>query len=107
VTRHRRAWEAHEAAWERASKTEDEHGSEETAEILLYEYDQKKLVPIKMTAEENNFLWEKTGKKVPVFESNYKEIETNVPMEMRSAKRKAERKAWIASKKKELKDAQV
>ena len=30
-----------------------------------------------------------------------------MPQKLRSAKRKAERKAWIASKKKELKDAQT
>jgi hypothetical protein len=107
VARHLRAWEAYEAAWLHMSKTEDEYGSEETVRIFLYEYDKTKLVPIKMTAEEHHFLWEKTGEKVPVFASNYKEIETNVTMELRSAKRKAERKAWIASKKKELKDAQT
>ena len=69
VARHRRAWEAYEAAWLHMSETEDEHGSEEQANILLYEYDKRDLVNIKHNDDEWHVKWVKTGKKTPVFKA--------------------------------------
>jgi hypothetical protein len=102
VARHRQAWQAHETAWEHMSKTEDEFGSEETARIFLYEYDETEGDAVKNNDEEFHIRWKKTGKKKPVFATDYADIERDVPQHLRGTKQTAAREAWVASKKKEL-----
>jgi|SRR6516225_3642159 hypothetical protein len=67
VARHRQAWEAHEAAWLHASKTEDEYGSEGTASIFLYEYDETAADPVNVSDEEFHIHWKKNGQKEASF----------------------------------------
>ena len=53
------------------------------------------------------FIGKKTGKKKPVFATDYADIERDVPQHLRGTKQTAEREAWIAAKKKELDDAKT